>query len=394
MTRAHLIPLLIGLGVCTASDAGAHWCSNIFAGPGRFVIRPERTTVRLGPSGAQLKVHLQNNFPYKLFGVEMRGEASGFTISPSPKAQDVHPGENVQYTFTIKGAPGDVSVDALNLQVKFRVDDFRGVQDRLVDQHPAQAALVQGAKYKSAEGKQSPSLNLATLADHYPTATLPAGTPFFGRTGLEQLIHLFGYRFCYSSEGDYSCGRQACPGSCSGAKPWSGTDQFPQDCMRAGVEVAIRKSKLGSRMSAARDAAVNAMKGGSPEHQCLAAVVGGHLWNGGPATAALEQALSDLPAGCRAAALRALGRGSAVSCRTGTYYERAACAAGEGLGGNDGVVRHVLMQNAGDGRSSDPQWKESLYYATMLYLVTGVRYSQGKEPSYYGGPPLSFSPTN
>ena len=64
----------------------------------------------------------------------------------------------------------------------------------------------------------------------------------------------------------------------------------------------------------------------------------------------------------------------------GQSYERATCAAAEGLRNNDGPVTSILMSNSGDGSSGG---YDSLYYAYMLYLVTGDRWAKGQNPSYY-----------
>jgi hypothetical protein len=392
MYRRRLSLAQILILVCSFAAAGtavAHWCSNIFVASARMVVKPEKTTVNVSGT-TTLKVYLQNNFPYSLSQVKMRGQASGYTISVSPTSTTVHAGQKVEYTFTIQGS-GNLTTSQMNLQVQIRNGDHTwDSSDWQVDQNPSQADLIKGSSYHASLADQVPSLNAATLADRFPSATLGSGTPFFGRTGMQQIIHWFGYRHCYNTDGDWRCGSQDCPSPCSiqSSWQWTATDQFPQNCMRAGVEVGIRRAALGSDLQLARDAAVAAMQGnGSVQHKCLAAVVGGHLWNGAQSTTPFESALNNVSSQCKAAGLRALGKGSSSSCGSGSDAEKAACAAAEGLRGNDAPVKSVLMANAGDGETKGGY--KGLYYAYMLYLVTGDRYAQGKNPSYYPtvGPP-------
>jgi hypothetical protein len=379
-TRAIACASLLGVALL-ARPAEAHYCSNIWIAAARLVVKPETSTVHVPGGGpAQLKVYLQNNFPFKLFSVEMSGNASGYTVSVNPQQQDVHPGQNVLYTFSISGGAGDVAVTSMNLLVRFRVGDLPS-DDLLVDPSPGQQDLIDRAT-RNAGDWQSAVLNTATLADLYPTATLPGGSPYFGRTALQQLISWFGYRFCYDAGGDWAClNGQNCPSPCAEGSAWTNTDQFPQECMRAGVELAVRKAKLGSELQAARDGAANAMRGGSSLHRCVAAVVGGVLWQGAADTSSFENGLSQVPAGCRNAGLRALGKGTAATCSGGAFEEQAACAAGEGLNGNDTLVKSVLMARAGDGDSSGDY--DSLFFAYMLAIVTGDRVAKGQSASYY-----------
>ncbi len=363
--------VILALGLLTERQAEAHWCSNIFAGPARLVVKPAQSTVTVAGS-AELKVYLQNNFPYKLFDVEMAGEASGYDIT-DPGPQDVNPGEQVLYTFTINGS-GDVDTGTMTLRVNFRLDEV----DRsspLVDQNPSESLLQAASRY-GGSGEQSPSLGAAYLGQ----GSLPSGEPFFGRTGYEQLIKWFGYRFCFTAGGDWRCGNDNCPSPCAEGNPWTATDQFPQNCMRAGLDLVVHKPKLGSSLQAACDGAINAIQGGGgEEHRCLAAVVGGFLCQG--LSSSIETALNSLPGPCKDAGLRALGQGSQSNCSSGSWYETAVCAAAEGIQGNDGPVQSILMPNAGDG-DSDGSY-ESLFYSYMLYMVTGTRHNQGQHPSYY-----------
>jgi MYXO-CTERM domain-containing protein len=380
--RHAVLAILVAVAVLLPATAAAHWCSNIFAARARLVVKAEKTTVAVtGGQTATLKVFLQNNFPYRLFGVQMRGSASGYTITVSPSSQTVGPGQQVAFTYSISGSAGTLQASQMALQVRIRYGGWQGESDPYVDPNPSQAELAAASVYGSSTGDQSASLNAAVLADKYPTAQISTGPGF---TGIEQLISWFGYRFCYNSGGSYRCGSQDCPSPCAEGTPWTATNQFPQNCMRAGVDLAIRRAQLGSQLTAARDGAVNAMKAGSNEHKCLAAVVGGHLWKGASSTATFENALDSVSAACKAAGLRALGKGTQSSCNSGAYYERAACAAAEGLSNNDGPVTSVLIPNAGDGDSSGSY--DSLYYAYMLYLVAHDRYAQGTAPSFY--PPV------
>lgn len=378
-TRAAAWAIVAVVSLVSA-PAVAHWCSNIFAAPARLVVKPETTTVHITGGSATLKVYLQNNFPYKLFNMKMAGSASGYTVTVAPAQQDVNPGQNVLFTYTVKGS-ADVAVSKLNLKVTFRHGTF-GESDVRVNQSPTQATLVSytSGGFGSGPADQVPVLSAATLADRYATAKLSSSKPFFGRTGLQQLIQWFGYRFCYNSSGAWRSSGD-CPTPNAEGAAWSGLEQFPQDCLRAGAELGARRVKLGSDLQAAQNGAVNAMKGGGIEHRCMAAVVGGHLWQGAASTTAFETALNALPSAvCKAAGLRALGKGTQSSCGSGTAYEKAACAAAEGLRGNDAVVKSILMAKAGDG---DTGGNEALYNAYMLYLVTGDRYASGSSPSYY-----------
>jgi MYXO-CTERM domain-containing protein len=397
MRRA--LALSVALTVCVfpvIEEASAHYCSNIFSGPARFVVKPEKTTVYVsGPT--KLRAYLQSNWPYKLFGVQMRmsGLPSGYSATVTPSSRDIQPGQNVGYDFTISGPTGNVTVTA-TLQVMFRLGSWRGTSDRLVNQAPSQSSLTSSGAYNSGSAEQTPSLNLGTLFDLYPAATLPAGAPTFGHTAMQQLIMMFGNRYCWDEGGTYACGAQDCPSACA-EQTWGSPndiEQFAQDCMRAGAEIAVRKSKLGSSLQTACDGAVNALKGaGSPQHKCLAAVVGGYLCQPVVSTgftAALALAGNGVSTICQNAGLRALNGSNASSCSSGQYWESAACAAAEGLNNNDTPVTSILMPNAGDGNScSSTDWHRCHYYAYMLYIVQGYRRANGGVVPFYpdaGGP--------
>ena len=389
---SKLITVAVALTILLAAGpAMAHWCSNIWSAPARLVVKPEKSTVYLkAGTPTKLRVYLQNNFPYTLFKVQMRGSASGYSISVSPNSQTVRPGQNAGFLFTVtkSGSSGNVSVTSLNLQVQFRSGfpyGWKGSSDIRINQNPSQSLLVSRSKYVFAY--QDASLTAATLAEKYPSTTLGSGKPYFNRTGLQQVIHWFGYRFCYSSSGAWRCGGQNCPSPCNQGNSWNATNQFPQLCIRAGVEVAAfhARGKLGSQLTNARNAAVNALKGGgSTMHKCMAAVVGGYLHQGtgySTFTSALNSSSNGVPTRCRNAAMRILTGSNASSCTSGSSTERAACAAAEGLRNNDAVVKSVLIPNAGDGASTGSY--TSLYWSYMLYIVTAHRMAKTGKVSYY-----------
>ncbi len=394
--------------IVTAAPANAHWCSNIWNAPARLVVKPEKSTVLLkAGQPTRLRVYLQNNFPYKLVSAQMRGQASGYTVAVSPSSQDILPGQQAGFELTITKASGTatVKISTLGLQVQFRPgkppSGWMGEGHTLVKQNPAESTLLNGTKYSMKI--QDASLIASTLSRLYPTTKLASGAPYFGRTGIQQVIHWFGYRFCYSSSGSWRCGSQQCPSACSEGSAWNATNQFPFNCMRAGAEVAAwhARAKLGSDLPAARAAAVNALKGGGTfHHKCIAAVVGGYLFQGSASskalTAALDNASNNVPPTCRKAARRILdGSNAATSCSGGPFYENAACAAAEGLRGKDGLVKSVLVAKAGDGGGWG--WTsgyENLYYAMMLYIVTAHRTAREGKVTYYpdAGAPLTFKP--
>ena len=406
--------VLLAAALLAPAPANAHWCNNIWAAPSRIVVKPEVTTLNVGASGASLRVYVQNNLPYRLFSAQMQGTASGYTVAVTPSQQDIQPGQNVAFTFKVSGgAGGTVKVDTLGLQLKFRPSGYpNGWLDKqnncLLNHDVSASTLAQGVTgwwqtYSACGVKnQSTSLNAATLADKDPKATLPASAPTLGRTGIQELIKLFGYRFCYNGSGTWRCGGQDCPGACAEGSAWANTNQFPQNCLRAGVELAARKTKLGSNLAAARAGAVNALKGGCSlwtkptQHKCLAAVVGAYLWAGASNTATLSSAVKDagscVPKPCQDAALRILGGGTKGSCAgLSAYEEQAACAAAEGLRGEDSAVKDILMAKAGDGYQPSGGNYRSLYYAYMLYIVTAARKATGSGTvSYFpdAGAPL------
>lgn len=390
MTSKKLLVLAMAsaLQLVGMPSAIAHWCNNIFTAPARMVVKPETPTVFLsGTNAATLRVYVRNNFPHTLFNLRLRGNATGYTIDVSPKAHTARPSQNVSFLLTITpsgGATGDVDVTNLNLQVAFRQSPPYGWQDGSdcrVKQTPT-LALLEARSVWGAEGSgddcgnnQSASLTAATLADLFPTSKLPAGSPTFGRTGIQQLISFFGYRFCYSSSGGWRSSGSDCPSAKPEGSPWTSVEQFGQNCMRAGVELAVRKGALGSELQAARDAAINAMKAGSDQHKCLAAVVGGYLWRDATSKAPFTAALSTISTNCQNAAKRIVDGGAALSCASGwPHHERAACAAAEGLRDNDGPVTSILVANAGDGQAPSPvDGYDGHYYAYMLRIVAAHR---------------------
>jgi hypothetical protein len=418
--RPALLTLLAPVSVAallflSGLPAEAHWCSNIWTATAKLVVKPERTTVYLSSSPTKLRVYLQSNFPYRLYGIEMRGNASGYTTTVTPSSQDALPGQNVSFVLTITAtSAGSVSTSTLGIQVRFRPGAFpytygwQGLTDCMPKTSPTQTELLSGANpanYGASycnDSNQALALNAGTLVDRYPTATLPSSAPTFSRTGMQELIHMFGYRFCWSSSGSWRCGTSDCPTSCSdlgsGMTAWSTTDQWPQNCMRAGAELAARKASLGSDLTAARNGAINALKGlsggGSPEHKCLAALVGGFLWQGASSTTTYTSALNDsanaVSASCISVGLRALQGGTALSCSSmSTYYEQAVCAAAEGLQGSDTYVKSILIAQAGDGNNYGPSKGSpsdgytSLYNAYMLLILSGARKASYGYVSYY-----------
>jgi len=407
-------PLAAVLLLAPAS-ASAHWCNNIWAAPSRIVVKPEVSSLTVGASGASLRVYVQNNLPYRLFAAQMKGSASGYTVSVTPPQQDIQPGQNVAFTFKVSGGSGGtVKVDTLGLQLKFRPSGYPyGWLDEnsncMLKQKVSASVVAQGVsgwwKNYSACGvdNQAFSLNAATLMDMNPKAKLPASSPTLGRTGLQELIKEFGYRFCYNGSGSWRCGSQECPSPCAEGSAWANTNQWPQNCMRAGVELAVRKAKLGSALTAARAGAQNALKGGCSlgnkptQHKCLAAVVGAYLWQGASGTSAFQSAVKSaancVPKACQDAALRILGVGAKSSCSgLGNYEEEAACAAAEGLRGQDGVVKSILLNKAGDGyKPNNARGYSGLFYAYMLQIVASARKAKGSGAiSFYpdAGKPL------
>ncbi len=414
MHRPLPIFLISALALLLApGQASAHWCNNIWAAPSRIVVKPEVTTVNVGGSGAKLRIYVRNNLPYTLFAVEMRGNAGGYTVSVSPAQQDIHPGQNRAFTFSISGPGGKVGVDTLGLQMKFRPSGYpSGWLDEsnqcMLNQKVDKATITKGVdgwwKYYGPCGvaNQSTSLNAATLHDMDPKAKLPSSSPFLGRTGAAQLIKFFGYRFCYNGSGSWRCGSQECPSPCAEGSAWGNTNQFPQNCMRAGVELAVRKAKLGSLLAAARAGAENALKGGCglvrqpTEHKCLAAVVGAHLLQGGGSsasfTATIKASANCVPKACQDAALRILTGAPKSTCSgLSSYEEEAACAAAEGLRGNDAPVKSILLPKSGDGyQPSAARGYGGLFYSYMLHIVTAARMASQGKVSYYpdAGAPL------
>ena len=76
-------------------------------------------------------------------------------------------------------------------------------------------------------------MSLALFADMFPTDPLGASTAF-NRTGVQQLIHMFGYRFCCNYSGQWRCSSQDCPTPCAEGVPWAGgDDRYEKNGMRA-----------------------------------------------------------------------------------------------------------------------------------------------------------------
>ena len=367
-------------GSLVAQPALAHWCSNIFNAPARLVVKPEKQTVSL-KSGqpTTLRVYLKNNFPFTLDGLRMRGQASGYNITVSPYSMKVQPGQTAGYLFTItrSSGSGNVSVASLNLQVRFRIGGWRDSGNVVVDQSPGTSAFTSRINYSIAN--QGAAMAASSLSEQHPSTKLSTGSPYFGRTGIQQTIHWFGYRFCYSSGGYWRCGSSNCPSPCAEKNAWSATDQFGQNCMRAGLELVQwhARGKLGSNLSGARDAAVNAIqKGGSTEHRCLAAVVGGYLFQG-TTGAAFTSALNSLPSACKKAGMRVFNGSNASSSCSGSNVDRAVCAAAEGLRGNDGPVKSILIPTSYDQNYSKQ------YHGYMLHMVTAHRMAKAGKVTYY-----------
>ena len=108
--------------LCAAVPLGvaAHFCSNIFVAHSKIVVQPEKSSVTVGSGPASLRVYLQNNFPFKIRYTEMRGVASGYTITVSPGPTDIFPGQKVGYLFSISGPAGTLPTTTMTIQVQFR----------------------------------------------------------------------------------------------------------------------------------------------------------------------------------------------------------------------------------------------------------------------------------
>ena len=417
--RHFLVPgLVAAIALSTPEPVEAHWCNNIWAAPSRIVVKPEVTSVFVSSGKTvKLRVYVQNNLPFKMFSVEMRGTAGGYTVQVSPSSLDINPGQNVSFIYSISGPGGTLQVSTLGLQLRFRPGDHpNGWLDNqsncMLNQSSSMSDLKTMAtgwwKYSGpCKGtNQVTAVNAATLWDKHPTEKISNSQPY-NRTGVEQLIKRFGYRFCWNGSGSWRGGNSDCPSPSPEGSAWAGTQQWPQDCMRAGIELGARKSKLGSNLSAARAGATNALKGGCSlytkpyQHKCVAAVVGAYLWLGAGSTSSFTTALKSggncVPKGCQDAAMRILTSSPTSTC-TGSsysdYWTRAACAAAEGLRNNNGVVKSILIDRAGDGAQPYGGNYGSLYYSYMLYLVTAARQAQYGKVSYYpdAGAPLSTTP--
>jgi len=396
--------------VCAPAVASAHWCNNIWAAPSRIVVKPEVTSLFVGSGGAKLRVYVQNNLPYKMFGVQMRGQAGGYSIQVSPAKQDINPGQNVSFIFTVSGKTGTAQVNNLGLQLQFRSGYPYGWQtgssNCMLDQTTTTNELLAGTSgwwqsYSYCKlANQATALNAAALWDKLPNQKLSNSPGYLGRTGIQQVIKRFGYRFCWNAGGSWRSGNNECPSPSPEGSSWTSTAQWGQDCMRAGVMLAQRKTKLGSHIGAARLGALNALTRNisAYQHKCLAAVVGAYLYAGsgatGPFTTALKLATNKVPTACQNAGLRILNQSPKATCASGQYWERAACAAAEGLRGNDAVVKSVLMTRAGDGYQPYGGNYDSLYYSYMLSIVTAARMASVGKISFYpdAGSPLSSKP--
>jgi Dictyostelium (slime mold) repeat len=391
------------VGACLVIPGGvaAHFCSNIFRAHSKIVVKAEKTSVVVGSSPTTLRVYFQNNFPFRIRWVEMTGTATGYTISVSPGAVHVYPGQQVGFVYTITGPAATVPVTNLNLRVRFRdnrwnsyppngVSGWKDMNYYVVNQNPTASSL---SSAYATELRDANSMIAATLADKHPTGTLATGPPTFGRTGLQQLIKMFGYRFCWTNDYQWRCGAQDCPSPCAEGSAWAQDNQFANNCLRAGAELAVRKSVLGSQLAAARAAAVNSMKvGGSNSFKCMGAIVGGYLYQGASSatafTAALQSTANAVPLACRQAGLRVLnGSNPKTSCSSGQFYERAACAAAEGIrASNDSLVNSVLKPNALDNCAPSCSFTTEgpgLFYAYMLYIVSNHRRSTVGYVSFY-----------
>jgi Dictyostelium (slime mold) repeat len=393
VSRKTLILAVVGLvfGSLYSVAVEAHWCSNIFTAHARIVVKPEKSTIVLSSTPTNLRVYLQNNFPYKITAY-MRATSGSYVYPTTPSSgyHTVYPGQNVSYVFSLTGS-GSVQVSTLNLQMKFRTTSsttpsnwtWRNESNSILNQSPTQSTLISSSNYGS---NQAASLDSAQLGDDYPSASLGSSAPYFGRTGIQQLIHWFGYPYCYKSGGDWGYfSSQQCPSTSYPGVAWSSTAQFAQNCMRAGVEVSVRKSTLGSDLTNARTAVTNALSNSpSNQHRCMAAVVGGYLFQGASSstfTTALNG--SSMPTSCKNAGRRALDGSNSSTCPSSlSHHERAACAAAEGLRNNNTAVTSILMPNAGDGTTGVSGYN-GLYYSYMLRVVQGYRKaSTGYVPFY------------
>ncbi len=411
MKRSLLRPLILSSLAAAillySGSALAHWCNNIWAAPSRIVVKPEVTSVFVASGkSTKLRVYVQNNLPYKMFGTMMRGTAGGFSIQVSPPNHDINPGQNVAFTFTISGQAGNHQVTGLGLQLRFRPSGFpsnwiTGNSNCMMRQTSSKSDLFAGTQgwwqyYGHCKlSNQATALNAATVWDKWPNDKLGSSAEY-NRTGIDQVIKRFGYRFCWNAGGSWRAGNNDCPSPSPEGSSWTSTAQWGQDCMRAGVMLAERKAKLGSKLGGARSAATNALTRNinAPQHKCLAAVVGAYLWLGAGNTSSFTGALAssgnNVPTACQNAAKRILTGAPSSSCTSGSYPERAACAAAEGLRNNDAVVKSVLVARAGDGMMPFNGNYESLYYAYMLTIVTAARKAQFGKVSYYpdAGAPL------
>jgi len=258
--RASVFGLLSSIGllvICAlARPASAHWCDDLWGSSYNITIKPETDTVEVPSSGSvDLVIHVQNNMGYPLVNFTLDATLGpSYSISVSRQSPTVNnylmPGEKLQYTLTIsRDGGGAVAVEDVSFYVSFG----EGSQSRLygVDGEPVMIRKQSGGLAPaSAPGlgsgnSQALHLRLASEAD-------------FGdlNSALDDLLQ------------EYCAGRRSWDHTSTANRPGSCDSVTSTSCSSASVseptkwdfqrlwsahELALRKSRLGARLSTFRE---------------------------------------------------------------------------------------------------------------------------------------------
>ena len=240
--------------------AQAHWCNDLWSSAYNIVVRPASDTVTVPASGSgSLDIFVQNNMGYQLTSFKLTATMASGTITATRKTQKVAnillPGEKATYTLAItKSGGGDVAVGGISFSVSFGNSGQSGLYPagggKAVMIRQSSGTLVPTAPPPGVGSgvDQARQLQYAALADFSNVDT-----------GLDKLMGFYCAGRGSWGANDATVITTACSGTAtdctkatrSTAGTGSGT-KYDYTKLWAAVELAARKSALGTRLAALR----------------------------------------------------------------------------------------------------------------------------------------------
>jgi hypothetical protein len=263
MSMSMRTTILLGtvLAMCLPPLAAqAHWCNDMWSSSYNIVVRPASDTVTVPSSGSgSLDIFVQNNMGYLLPNFKLTATMGSGTVAATRQTQKVTgtllPGENAKFTLAIsKSGGGAVAIGDISFAVSFGDSGQSG----LYGASPGKAVMIRQTNGTLVPSPPPPGIG--TGADQSRQHQYAALADFSDvNSGLDKLMGFYCAGRGSWGANDATVITTACSGTAtdctkatrSTAGTGSGT-KYDYTKLWAAVELAARKSALGTRLATLR----------------------------------------------------------------------------------------------------------------------------------------------